>query len=85
MEIFGVFDKFRHKPGYTTTRDGKRLEIFDLGRRGVVLLYAKYRFSHEDEHLSLVVRNRSSGFPTRSDKNQAVQLQKMARGMKFRI
>ena len=25
------------------------------------------------------------GFPTRSDTNQAVQLQKMARGLKFRI
>ena len=26
-----------------------------------------------------------SGFPTRSDANQAVQLQKMARGLKFHI
>ena len=29
--------------------------------------------------------NRSSGFPTRSNKNQAVQPQKMARGLKFQI
>ena len=29
--------------------------------------------------------NRSSGFPTRSDTNGAVQPQKMARGFKFRI
>ena len=29
--------------------------------------------------------NRSSGFPTRSDTNRAVQPQKMARGLKFRI
>ena len=29
--------------------------------------------------------NRSSGFPTRSDTNRAVQAQKMARGLKFRI
>ena len=29
--------------------------------------------------------NRSLGFPTRSDTNQAVQPQKMARGLKFRI
>ena len=36
-------------------------------------------------HLSLVVRNRSSGFPTRPDTNQAVDLQKTARGLKFRI
>ena len=34
------------------------------------------------KHLSLVVR-RSSGFPTRSDTNRAVQSQKMARGLKF--
>ena len=35
--------------------------------------------------MSLVVRKPSSGFPTRSDTNRAVQPQKMARGMKFRI
>ena len=29
--------------------------------------------------------SRSSGFPTRSDTNRAEQLQKMARGLKFRI
>ena len=29
--------------------------------------------------------NRSSGIPTRSDTNQAVQAQKMARSLKFRI
>ena len=29
--------------------------------------------------------NRSLGFPTRSDTNQAVQQQKMARGLKFWI
>ena len=34
---------------------------------------------------SLVVRKRSLGFPTKSDTNWAVQLQKMARGLKFRI
>ena len=30
-------------------------------------------------------KNRSSGFPTRSDTNKAVLPQKMARGLKFRI
>ena len=30
-------------------------------------------------------KNRSSGFPTRSDTNRAVQPQKMARSLKFRI
>ena len=36
-------------------------------------------------NLSLVVRNRFSGFPTRSHTNRAVQPQKMARGLIFRI
>ena len=35
--------------------------------------------------MSLVLRKPSSGFPTRSDANRAVQSQKMARGLKFRI
>ena len=37
------------------------------------------------EDMSLVVRKPVFGVPTRSDTNQAVQLQKMARGLKFRI
>ena len=37
------------------------------------------------EYLSLVVKNRSSGFPTRSDTIRAVQPQEMVRGLKFRI
>ena len=38
------------------------------------------------KQMSLVLRiYRSSGFPTRSDTNRAVQSQKMARGLKFRI
>ena len=35
--------------------------------------------------MSLVVRKPVFGFPTRSDINRAVQPQKMARGLKFRI
>ena len=35
--VFGVSDQVRHKPGCTTTEDGWRLEISDLGRRGIVL------------------------------------------------
>ena len=34
---------------------------------------------------SHVMRKPTFWFPTRSDTNQAVQLQKMARGLKFRI
>ena len=35
--------------------------------------------------LSRVMRKQTFWFPTWSDTNQAVQLQKMARGLKFRI
>ena len=34
--VFGVSDQVRYKLGCTTTEDGKRLEISDLGSRGVV-------------------------------------------------
>ena len=44
-----------------------------------------FKQSYAPEYMSLVVRKRSSGFLTRSDTNQAVQLQKMARCLKFRI
>ena len=36
-------------------------------------------------HLSRIKRKPVFGFPTRSDTNRAVQLQKMARRLKFRI
>ena len=32
-----VSDQVRHKPGCTTAKDGYRLEILDLGSRGIVL------------------------------------------------
>ena len=35
--VFGVSDHVRHKPGCTATEDGFRLEISDLGSRGIVL------------------------------------------------
>ena len=35
--IFGVSEQARHKPGCTATEDGSRLEISDLGNRGIVL------------------------------------------------
>ena len=35
--VFGVSDQVRHKPGCTATEDGQRLEISDLGSRGIVL------------------------------------------------
>ena len=35
--VFGVSDQVRHKPGCTATEDGLKLEILDLGSRGIVL------------------------------------------------
>ena len=35
--VFGVSDQVRRKPCCTATRDCKRLEISDLGRRRIVL------------------------------------------------
>ena len=34
--VLGVSDQVRHKPGCRATEDGQRLEISDLGRRGIV-------------------------------------------------
>ena len=41
--------------------------------------------SYINEDMSHVMRKLTFWFPTWSDTNQAVQLQKMARGLKFRI
>ena len=35
--VIGVSDQVQHKPGRTATESGKRLEISNLGRRGIVL------------------------------------------------
>ena len=35
--IFGVSEQVRHKPSYTAAEDDERLEISDLGKRGIVL------------------------------------------------
>ena len=44
-----------------------------------------YPFNHHQIQMSRVMRKATFWFPTWSDTNQAVQLQKMARGLKFRI
>ena len=36
--VFGVSDQVPHKPGCTATKDGQRLEILDLGSRGIVTI-----------------------------------------------
>ena len=35
--VFGISDHVRHKPVCTATQDGYRIEISDLGSRGIVL------------------------------------------------
>ena len=35
--VFEVAGQFCHKPGCTATEDGEKLEIFDLGSKGIVL------------------------------------------------
>ena len=35
--VFGISDQVPHKRGCTATEDGKKLEISDLERRGIVL------------------------------------------------
>ena len=35
--VFGGSDQVRHKPGCAITENAKRLEISDLGGRGIVL------------------------------------------------
>ena len=54
---------------------------------GIVTFYVCTRRTAEKlDEMSLVVKkNKSSGCPTRSDTNKAIQPQKMARGLKFRI
>ena len=43
-----------------------------------------HKFLEAQLYMGLVVGGRSSGFPTRSDTNWAVQPQKMARGLRSR-
>ena len=37
IPVFRISDQVRHKPGFTTTQDGKRLEISHLGSIWIVL------------------------------------------------
>ena len=47
--------------------------------------YIFQKFISRRNHMSRVMRKPTFCFPTWSDTNQTVQLQKMARGLKFRI
>ena len=47
--------------------------------------YIFQKFISRRNHMSRVMRKTTFWFPTWSDTNQTVQLQKMARGLKFRI
>ena len=54
--------------------------------RAKILVSRKFRtFTVKFTQISHVMRKPMFWFPTWSDTNQAVQLQKMARGLKFRI
>ena len=48
----------------------------------MIMFLFPVNFVHDDMNRSM--RNLSLGFPTRSDTNQAVQPQKMARGLRRR-
>ena len=52
---FGVSDQVLHKPGCTATEVGYRLEISDLGSRGIVLSVAKTKvlISNREANLRL--------------------------------
>ena len=50
-----------------------------------VFAFAKSRFSRDTAHLSRDTRKPTFWFPNWFDTNWAVQLQTMARGLKFRI
>ena len=60
-------------------------ELISKGRLRVILENHKIVKVMQTRHLSHVMRKPTFWFPTWSDINQAVQLQKMARGLKFRI
>ena len=58
-----------------------KLKFIDLDPEQVCFLH----HTHHHIHLSRIMRKPTFRFPTGSDTNQAVHLQKMARGLKFRI
>ena len=41
--VIWFFDHVRHKSGYTTSEDGMRLEILDLGIRGIYHLQSEFK------------------------------------------
>ena len=69
IPVFGVSDQVRHKPDCTATEDGKRLDISDLGIRGIVLsvtvqlicvfvfAYSKIWFSHNEAHIGSDIKS----------------------------
>ena len=59
---------------------GANLKLSDLHR-----LKWKTKMSNGNKNMSRVMRKPTFWFPTWSDTNQAVHLQKVARGLKFRI
>ena len=69
--------------GMSATRLCKSFIYFCIFKETVAVLYGNTYY--ETPCMSRVVRKPTFWFPTWSDTNQAVQPQKMARGLKFRI
>ena len=63
--VFGVSDQVRHEPGCTTTEDGKRLEISDLGSRGLYYPSSENKGADREAVLRLCFRIcKKAGFLT---------------------
>ena len=67
----------RFKTACTVIETGYGLEVLNVGTREIL--------PSRQPYLSRVMKKPTFWFSTRSDTNQAVQSQKMARGLKFRF
>ena len=87
--IIKLFTKIVYKNGNVTAAPFQH-EVLDMEFFSIVekpkrhAVAARWCFSPQ-LHMSRVMRKPTFWFPTWSDTNQAVQLQKMARDLKFRI
>ena len=69
-----------------SARATKETEVFASSHKTLAIVEER-AFTRPENNINgaSLWENRSSGFPTRSDTNRAVQLQKMARSLKLRI
>ena len=78
----GVYRGINHK-GMLSWWDTRYNSLIEMVLTGTHTLW--FRTEKETLYEPRCEKTGSSGFPTRPDTNQAVQPQKMARGLKFRI